>query len=110
MGYLQPRGRAGGRLGLVGATILMATLGACTSLGSVGPSANTVKSANGEPVGIANIQVIDVTDAVARRVLASSHTTLFSEALGEVPPVGSIVGRRLDELIVRSHASRPREQ
>ena len=92
MGYLQPRGSAGGRLGLVGATILIATLGACSSLGSSGPSADAIKSANGEPVGLANIQVVDVTDAVARRVMASSHTTLFSESLGDAAPVGSIVG------------------
>lgn len=92
MGYLQPLGSAGGRLGLVGVGILLATLSACSSLGSSGPSAEAIKSANDEPVGIANIQVVDVTDAVARRVLASSHTTLFSESLGDAAPVGSIVG------------------
>lgn len=92
MVFLHPRGSAGGRLRLACAITLLASLGACTSLGAAGPSASTIKGANGEQVGTADIKVVDVTEAVARQVLAGSRTTLFSEALGDVSPVGTIVG------------------
>jgi polysaccharide export outer membrane protein len=92
MGYLFPRGVAGGQLGLVCASALLMSLGACTSLGSAGPSARTVKAANGDLVGAADIRVVDVTDAVARKVVAGSRSPLFSDALGDVPPVGTVVG------------------
>ncbi|GAB7550609.1 polysaccharide biosynthesis/export family protein [Novosphingobium sp. 11B] len=39
------------------------------------------------------IQVIDVTDAVARTVLASNRQSLFSEELGDGQPIGSVIGR-----------------
>ncbi|GAA4741920.1 polysaccharide biosynthesis/export family protein [Sphingomonas daechungensis] len=92
MEYLHPRGIAGGRSGFVVASALLLALGACTSLGSAGPSASSIKGANGDQVGAADIKVVDVTDNVARQVLASSRSTLFSEALGDVPPAGTIVG------------------
>lgn len=38
------------------------------------------------------IQVVDVTDAVARRVFASQKRSLFSETLGSKAPVGYTVG------------------
>jgi polysaccharide export outer membrane protein len=44
-------------------------------------------------VGAANIQIIKVTDAVARQVAAASRPALFSEALGEVPSAGTVIGR-----------------
>ena len=39
------------------------------------------------------ITVIDVTDTVARTILASRTQTLFSEELGDGQPIGSIIGR-----------------
>ncbi|MDF0490977.1 polysaccharide export protein [Sphingomonas sp. H39-1-10] len=37
--------------------------------------------------------MIDVTDAVARNVLASRNQRLFSEELGDGEPIGSVIGR-----------------
>jgi polysaccharide biosynthesis/export protein len=72
---------------------LLLTVAACSSLGASGPSASSVRSAADESVGAANIQIIKVTDAVARQVAAASRPALFSDTLGEVPPVGTVVGR-----------------
>jgi polysaccharide biosynthesis/export protein len=95
MGYVQPRARCGvsGNLVRIGASVLLASLSACSSLGSSGPSASLVKGAAEAPVGAANIKVIDVTEPVARQVAAANRTALFSDALGDAAPEGTIVGR-----------------
>jgi polysaccharide export outer membrane protein len=72
--------------------MLFLSLGGCASLGASGPETRTVRHAAGENVGTANIEIIPATDAVARRILAASHSTLFSEALGDVPPEETIIG------------------
>jgi len=90
--YLQPRGAAGGRTRFALVTVLLVSLAACTSLGARGPSAGTIKDSKGESVGTADIKVIDVTEGVARRILVGARASLFSEAFGDVPPVGTIVG------------------
>lgn len=76
----------------VAIAVMLLSLAACASLGASGPETRTVRSAGGESVGTADIKIIPVTDAVAHRILASSHLTLFSEALGQVPPEGTIIG------------------
>ena len=95
MGYFQPRACKGasGYLFRLAACALVGSLSACSSLGSSGPSAGIVRSANGRTLGSADIKVVDVTESVARHVLADSRSTMFSEALGEVPPTGMIIGR-----------------
>ena len=92
MEYIQPRGRVGGRMKPVVTGLLVASLSACTSLGAAGPSATKIRQAEGSQVGAAYIKVVDVTEGVARQVSAGSRPALFSESLGDVPPVGSIVG------------------
>ena len=57
------------------------------------PSRQTLNKATSSVVGNANIKVIDVTDAVARRVLDASRFALFSETLGDAAPIGSMIGR-----------------
>lgn len=81
------------QLKMVAAWALLLPLGACSSLGSSGPSATTISSAGQETVANAQILIVDVNDAVARRVLAADRTRLFSETLGDAQPTGSIVGR-----------------
>lgn len=76
----------------IAAAALFLSLAGCASLGASGPETKTVRSAGNESVGTANIQVVRVDDAVARRVLAASHSILFSEALGEVPAQGTVIG------------------
>ena len=58
---------------------------------SAGPSLEQVVEVHNTPPNLP-IQVVDVTDAVARRVLASQKRSLFSETLGSKAPVGYTVG------------------
>jgi len=76
----------------VASLALLMTAG-CSTLGASGPSAQSVRNAGKGSVDQANIKIVEMTDAVARRVIASSRSELFSEALGEVPPIGSVIGR-----------------
>jgi len=79
------------RVGLIAA--LLMSLGACASLGASGPSSRAVQAASGKGLGNADIKIVDVTDAVTRQVLQANSGLLFSEVLGDAPPIGSIVGR-----------------
>ncbi len=57
-------------------------LGGCTHLSSVGPSTSNVYDAAGQPGPAgATIQVVNLDDAVARRLLAQRKQKLFSETL-----------------------------
>jgi polysaccharide export outer membrane protein len=76
----------------IAATVLLFSLAACASLGASGPETRAVRGAAGESVGTAQVEIVPVTDTVARRILAASKSTLFSEALGDVPPEGTIIG------------------
>lgn len=84
---------ATGRVAPVALLILSATLSACSSLGASGPTTRAIAAAGQTSVDQAGVQVIDVTDAVARRVRSVSASTLFSEALGDVPAAGTVIGR-----------------
>lgn len=79
------------RVGLLAALLL--SLGACASLGSSGPTSRAVNSAPSTGLGNADIKIVDVNDAVTRQVLQANSGLLFSEVLGDAPPIGSIVGR-----------------
>lgn len=60
-------------------------------LPSAGPSVEQVTAIEGTP-NAPGVQVIEVTDAVARRVMASKQLRLFSETLGATAPAGFVVG------------------
>jgi polysaccharide export outer membrane protein len=78
----------------VAVTLALLTLGACASLGASGPETSKVRGAANKTVGSANIQIVPVTDQVARQVLAASRSVLFSETLGnDVPAEGTVIGR-----------------
>jgi polysaccharide export outer membrane protein len=78
---------------VLAASLLLLMLSACAALGASGPSTNKVRGASQEAVGSGNIQIIRVTDAVARQVASASRQTEFSEVLGDAPPAGTIIGR-----------------
>lgn len=80
-------------VGSVSTCLLLMTLAGCASLGASGPSSTNIRSASRESVDTANIQIIKVTDAVARQVAAASRRASFSESLGDAPPLGTIIGR-----------------
>jgi polysaccharide biosynthesis/export protein len=73
---------------------LSLTLCACASLPNAGPSNRSIERASSRSaISGAGIKIIDVTDAVARDVLAGSQQTLFSESLGEGQAIGSMIGK-----------------
>jgi polysaccharide biosynthesis/export protein len=67
-------------------------LSGCSMMTAAGPSARAVNRADHREIANANILVVDVTDAVARRIIASSALSSFSETFGDASPVGTIVG------------------
>ena len=74
---------------------LAAALSGCAGqpawLASSGPSAGEVEASGADPAK-SGIQLVDVTDAVARRLLASQRQTLFSESLGAKGRAGGRIG------------------
>lgn len=75
------------------ATFLLLMLSGCAALGASGPSTSRVRGASEEPVGNSNIQIIRVTDAVARQVASASRPTGFAQTLGDAPPAGTMIGQ-----------------
>jgi polysaccharide export outer membrane protein len=70
------------------------TLAGCTLIPNVGPSANKIEESAGQPgPDAAVVQLVNVDDVVARRLLAQRKQRLFSEALGSATPLsGMTVG------------------
>jgi polysaccharide export outer membrane protein len=95
MGYRQPLARRGasGNLGRIAVCVMFAVLSACSSLGASGPSGGIIRNAAGKSMGSADIKVVDVTESVARQVAADNRPVLFSDAIGDAPPAGTIIGR-----------------
>jgi polysaccharide export outer membrane protein len=74
------------------AVVGVALLSGCAGfLPTVGPSAHKIEQTK-EPVGAAGIQVVDVDDAVTRKLLALRTQRLFSETLSTRPAVTRVVG------------------
>lgn len=60
-------------------------------LPSSGPSARKVEAA-GSKQSVTGIQIVDISDEVARKLLASQKQSLFSETLGTSARIGYVVG------------------
>jgi polysaccharide export outer membrane protein len=75
------------------ATILLLSLAACSSLGANGPTSSRIRHASEEAIGTANIQIIPVTEAVARQAALASPRTSFAGILGDSPPTETVIGR-----------------
>jgi polysaccharide export outer membrane protein len=69
-----------------------ATIPGCSDFGRSGPYAGVVTRAAGTPLAAAPITVVDLTSATAAQVFQTEHRQTFAEALGEVAPVGSVIG------------------
>ena len=90
----QESGRSKTRAGLILVLLACSTaLSGCALVSGAGPSARAVAGAEGAQLASADIKIIDVSDEVARRVIASSQAQLFSESLGEGVPIGSVIGK-----------------
>jgi polysaccharide export outer membrane protein len=85
--YLSPR-----LASAVTALALVTALAGCGQFGRSGPYAGVVNRAVGAPVQAAPIAVVDLTSAAAGHVLTSERQRTFAEALGDVAPVGTVIG------------------
>jgi len=88
------RGPAGSRaMVLAGVCLIASSLGGCAGqpawLASAGPSTGEVEASGADPAK-SGIQLVDVNDAVARRLAAGQEQSLFSETLGSM---GRATGR-----------------
>ena len=78
---------------VITAVCLASTLGACAIAPSSGPSTRSVNNAVAQDRNGYGIKIVDVTDAVARRLIASDHKMQFSQDLGEGHAIGSTIGK-----------------
>ena len=85
------RGRLNRKLKLM--CLLSMPLAGCSSLGASGPNTRAITAASHETLAGAPIVIINLTDDVARRVLAAGGSALFSRTIGDAPPTGSVIGR-----------------
>jgi len=76
------------------ASLAVFGLSGCALMSAAGPSSRTVNgTAEKRNISGANIKIVDVTDAVARRMLAGLQSERFADALGDGTPVGTLVGK-----------------
>jgi len=81
----------GNRRKLVIALIGGVALPGCVDLASSGFLRSSLKPEDAEP-GLQGMQLVDLTDAVARKVIASKRSILFSETFGNTPIQAQRVG------------------
>ena len=77
------------------ALVLAATgsaLAGCVAAGGSGPTTAAVMKANQQSIEASGIKIIDVTDAVARRVATANQPPLFSNELGEGYASPTVIG------------------
>lgn len=74
--------------------VLVLALSSCAIAPGTGPSARSIgRVAEDSKLAGAGIKIVDVTDAVARRIASSKRQDLFSDELGEGLPIGSVIGK-----------------
>ena len=79
--------------GLTGTVILAVLLAGCSALGASGPTSRTINAAGEQPVANAPIKIVDVSDQVARRLVAHDRSILLSDSLGDGQGVDTTIGR-----------------
>lgn len=65
----------------------------CAMKSAAGPSARAVHNSGGQNVANADIQLVTITDDIARVIASHNRPKSFSEILGDVPPVGTVIGK-----------------
>ena len=76
---------------LVFLTACAAYLSGCSQMPTIGPSHQEIRDAAALP-GTRAVQIIDVDDTVARRLLAQRSQRLFSDSLGQAPSADPGIG------------------
>lgn len=77
--------------GMMAATASALLLTGCGTMSAAGPTSKQIERLDTHSAASA-VRIVDVDAVVARRVVASGETRLFSEVLGETVPAGSILG------------------
>ncbi|MFT3966671.1 MAG: polysaccharide biosynthesis/export family protein [Sphingobium sp.] len=72
--------------------LLSVPLSGCSIMPVAGPSTGRIKAAE-QQVANADIKIIDITDGVARQIIAAGNKDTLADNLGDGIPVGAIVGR-----------------
>jgi polysaccharide export outer membrane protein len=77
-----------------GALALLAlALAGCSQFGRTGPYQGVIARAGGAPVQGSAITVVELTGDTARHVFETERAQTFAEAFGDVPPVGTVIGK-----------------
>lgn len=82
------------RMAPAGAALLLGALllSGCTSLGASGPRAGKVANAQGQELGAAQIAVVELTDTVARQVIAANQDGSLLGTFGDAPAFSQVIG------------------
>jgi polysaccharide export outer membrane protein len=72
--------------------VLLLTSG-CSMVPTSGPSSRAISKLATSDIGDKRVEVVNVDDEVARRLVAHAQPRLFSDVLGDGSPVGTIIGR-----------------
>lgn len=81
------------RLGRLLVLALVVAVAGCSRFGRSGPYAGALRHAGGAQVQAAAITVVDLTAANAAHLLQADHGQTFAQALGDVAPVGTVIGK-----------------
>ena len=81
------------RLGRLLVLALVVSVAGCSRFGRSGPYAGALRHAGGAQVQAAAITVVDLTAANAAHLLQADHGQTFAQALGDVAPVGTVIGK-----------------
>lgn len=68
------------------------SLASCASFPASGPTSGAINKAGALVVAGAPIRVVDVNDAVARRVAAAHQIPPLSQVIGNAPPIETVIG------------------
>lgn len=72
---------------------VLVSLTACAVMPAAGPSSRAVDRATSGSVDYADIRVIDLSDTIARRIIAAEGKTSFADSLGDGLAAGAVVGK-----------------
>ena len=81
------------RLGRLLVLALVVAVAGCSRFGRSGPYAGALRHAGGAQVQAAAITVVDLTAANAAHLVQADHGQTFAQALGDVAPVGTVIGK-----------------
>lgn len=87
------------RVGIIQALVVLLLASGCSMVPTSGPSSRAISKVATGNVGDKRVEVIGVDDEIARRLVAHSQPSLFSDTLGDGQPAGTII-RKGDGLAV----------